>query len=206
MLIEYAMILAFVIVTGVVFVSDNSFSSSIGNIFNSTTDVLDKASGQDKRIDFGGFRDKYCWTSVKERFDTGSVWDGGFTSKNLVQLNPGTYEISFDYDKFKSIMGDAQDYSKMEFLLMGYSVQDGKNTALVLDSDSPDKTKGYHDTYVTTKKPVVGEDGIPRYTFENKGETINFGVNFRKNGVSFDGKDKDVLDKAINESLSITKK
>ena len=206
LLIEYALIFAFILIVGVFFVNDQGMSNPINSIFNTTSTVLDKANTKDNKITFSGLTDYFCWSSDSSKFETGSTWDGGFATNQRVLLGPGTYEITFDVDKFASLMNDKQDYSKMNFCLMGYKFENGKNTDIVLDSFSPENTTAYHQTYVTTKAYVVGENGLRSYTFENKGEAINFGVNFQKNGVSLNGKDQAVLDKAMQESLTITKK
>lgn len=215
MLIEYALLFALIGIVGIIMVDDKGIANSIKSVFNTTSNVLDKANSKNQGFSFNGLTDNHCWTSKKERYETGSTWTGGFSSKELVKLEQGTYEISFDLNKFKDVMGDDKDYSQMEFFLMGYTRdENGKNKNLVLDNGTPTETTAAdRQTYVTTPKPITGSDGISRYTLENNGETINLGVNFRKSAKNdssyttlLNGKDQATLDKALNESLTITRK
>lgn len=196
--VEYALILAFVLLVGVVFHSDKGIANSVGKIFNTTGDVLTTAAG-DQLKQFTGFYDNHCWTSTQGKYDTGSTYNKGFSTKDLIEIGQGTYEVSFDVDKFKAAIGDDRDYSGIKYYLMGYTIEDGKNKTLVVDNGTPKYTEGYHDTYVVTQKDNV-------YTLENKGETIRLGVNFEKGSMSFSGIEQAKLDNAIKESISIVKK
>lgn len=196
--VEYALILAFVLVVGVAFLSDKGLANSVGKIFNTTGNVLATAAG-DQLKQFKGFYDEHCWTSTQANYNTGSRYIEGFSTKDLIELGQGTYEVSFNLEKFKTAIGDDRDYSGIKYYLMGYTIEDGKNKTLVVDNGSPKYTIGYHDTYVVTQKDNA-------YTLENKGETIRLGVNFYKGSMSFANISQDKLDNAIQESLSVVKK
>lgn len=194
--VEYALILAFILITGVVFISDKGIADSVGKIFNTAGEVLGGAAG---KWEFKGFYDNHCWSSTTGRYDTGSTYNRGFSTKNFIEIGQGTYEVSFDVEKFKAAIGDDRNYSGIKYFLMGYTIEDGKNKTLVVDNGTPKYTEGYHDTYVVAKNDNV-------YTLENKGETIRLGVNFDKGSMSFDNISQTKLDNAIQASLSVVKK
>lgn len=215
MFIEYAMALAFVVVVGVVFISDGSIKNSIASIFGKTGDTLEVAvnGGEKNLIDVKGqtFKKKGFWQNGSP--STG-VYDNMFSLDKIITLSEGQYELYFDSKKFAELTGMPDN----AFIRPTFQIYNNSNTN-ILDSGNEWPTSGKYttsDVLVNIDRDI--DDSYARIDFNVKNE-VQLGVAFQghKRGVfdttKIDGAawintssiSEDKLYSAMQQSLTLKK-
>ena len=114
-LLEYALILAFIVAIGIVFASENGLGNSIGTAFTKVEQLL---SGETAADDQAASKKGYsiadyvyaAWNgngSGKQKNTSSHYYKSRISSSELIDLEPGTYtfEISGDQVSFKYYVG-----------------------------------------------------------------------------------------------------
>lgn len=196
--VEYALILSFVIITGVVFLSDGIVSESIATIFDKTAQMLGIAADDVKTerpillttlfIGNGSWQwDKAGFGSSAKMLHTYYGDDEtNLDRKGLYKLDANTeYEVSVTFDR----------YEKNGFLFMANAIQlynaDGNKTTNYFDSGTPpystteatksgDTHSGKNPAADMNYKYTENSDGTITYTatFKTNDKESYFGMNF----------------------------
>lgn len=195
MFVEYAMALAFVIVVGVVFLSDGAMQNSIASIFGKTTNVLELASNkntEDRQLSYK----KGFWRTDRFEFDDKDALslDRMIGFNDFTELNAGqSYYYNLNLDSFDPSMYSNLGY--VGFVLYkqdnkgNYSVQ-GQSKVSIDDLLKNDNTKF-----------TIPNDGGKYYmalNLENKGDWRN-----DPNKIMTDEQAKN-YEKIIREGLTLT--
>lgn len=229
--VEYALLLAFVLITGVAFVNRNEFPDSVKSIFVKAEQILGLAAGEGpgenqggntggnssgegqgdngggtnsntSDYSFEGCRQGLYWGDQNEGLEASK--NNGFSTANLVPLGQGEYEIVFDRKEFsKAVNNAAHSYNEIHPYLMGYTLS-GETVTHVLDSKNSAKISDSNKALYTLTGGSES-NGVYTFTLKNSGETLNLGVNFSESNWGTK-ESNDALAKAINQSLTITKK
>lgn len=204
--VEYALLLAFVVLVGAHVISADGMQSPIKSIIASTESLLGSATSKENALpSFSSLAKNQYWASGAESTGTVSGELSGspkmFATGERITLGPGTYEFSWDYQKFGDTVGS--DASKVRLGIMGYDA----DNKLIFDP-------GVDGSKQKNLVPFSQNGTVKTYKVTVEKET-SFGVNFdafnctdaqgNKNGYNYNGASDDKLNQAIQSSLTVKK-
>ena len=193
--IEYALILAFVVIVGVVFVSKDGIGESINTIFQTTEKVLTDASGSN--LAAKAVVNKWHFWADNGEYRSDEKYMASLSEMITLEANT-TYIVKFDSSKVdSSLLDDPSDLGKIGLMVYKYDAE-GKYLGVVNNTEAQSLEKYSGEGYA--------------YKIENEtGYTYKLGVNLQTNAAwgTSDAVINDTnlagFQKAIDSGLTITK-
>lgn len=170
--IEYALILAFVITVGVLFVSDGAMKNNIAGIFDQAADMMRLANGEKKYTSYS-VQIQTGWSCTSKGVFTDSTSDtwGKFTNRTneLIPLGgPGTYQFTINYENMK-------DYLAQEGIsVTEQNIKDYFNSTNI----------GY---FCLKADGTLSENHFQRYTEDGGGTLTNTNINIKPDSTGWNG-------------------
>lgn len=199
--IEYAFVLAFVIVVGVMFISDGGIKNSIASIFGKANETLEVAvNGGEKQNVFANVsydRNKKWNKEGSKDNATNSLSVG-----SLIPIKQGEYIVYFDTAKFKELTGtDGIVTNQLWLSFNGYD-KDGNSVMYQGNAQNGSGILAQH---------TSGSDPVRVYNLSAKSD-FNLGLNFNESVVAdtiYNHEDKvnnQTLQNAFAQSITIVPK